>query len=787
MSVFQAGRKELAEALTVEEICCDERITLPASLRAIHAGNCTADAEASANRAAVRELKDFVPPFEQADLEERGMGDRFNVNYGTATALINESIGPFLDIFTSPNVLVRLVLQHTVDPDMRQTWADVMADEFTKMVRNWDAAIPNMLQLDDTFVTDGVAIPWFEDKATLDFQIGSLEDCKFDADAVAVPSKIEVMTIGRRMSVTDLFSKIEDNEANPNHNGWNGPEAKRLIESAKPDSVDAEHWNYEAAARLAKSCRVGNSTGSPVINLVWGVIRELDGSISVYATTKDLPNSHNGTPDTDPEREKTWLYRKRGAYDDANQMFQLFTFSTGNKNRIYTIRGLGYALFEPGQADNILRCKMMDSARHRASEVYQPESTVDSVEDLQFIDLGHAMIAPKGLRGVPALNTQRLDEGIGYALEANQQVLNRHSSGLASNSLVENPNARRNELQVTAELEHSNKQQGFAMSLYYGPYDKLIRELLRRAFTETQTDLALASMVEEMKDACVDRGVPREMFNRINLKATQATRLMGAGSKGSRLIGFQQMGELYASMDAQGQEFYNYDFASEIKGSEAAERYFGLPGQRRGHMDVAIARLENNDLLDGQIIEPADGENKMVHLEEHIEELVAGIEQVNQGEMDISKWTIANIPLYKHCVETLQKTTVHESQIQKLNSFKQQIQQAGEIIDNGLRHINKQREAEGDQSQGLDPNGNPVPGAPGAPTAEQSASQADNDLKMAKMFAEAKAKIEVMQQMSLAKQAIMHQESTAKILVMDAQTGADIRRKEVLARATTGA
>jgi len=188
------------------------------------------------------------------------------------------------------------------------------------------------------------------------------------------------------------------------------------------------------------------------------------------------------------------------------------------------------------------------------------------------------------------------------------------------------------------------------------------------------------------------------------------------------------------------------------------------------------------------MIEPTDGENRMVHLATHIEALVDGIEEVNQGGKDIAEWTIENIPLYKHCVDTLDVTTVHQSRIQELNSYRQQIQQAGEIIDNGLRHINKMREQQGDMSQGLDPQGNALPAEGQTLTPEQqkaSAAQQDNDLKMAKIFAEAQAKIQVMQQMSAAKQAIMHQESTARILTMDAQAAADIRRKEILARATS--
>lgn len=784
MSQLASAISELSATDEKNETLLEEMLTNPEQLRSIHQRFCEDDADSSENRAAVQELMDFVPPYDEDDMESKGMGDRFNVNFGLATALKNEAVGPFLDIYTSPSRIARIALEEDVDSDMKPQWADIMSDEFTKMIRSWDVMMSNMLQLIDITVTHGVAIPWFEDKSTLHSQISSLEDCKFDADAVAVPSLISMMTIERTMSLSQIYAKIEGHEDEEDYNGWNGPVVKRLMAQAKPKDNSFNNWNYEEAARMVKACRAASPHNLPVVELVWGAVRELDGSISVYATTK-----HGAVQDGAPVKQSSedWVYRKKSAYDDANQMFGIFPFSVGNKNRIYTIRGFGYALFLPGQADNILRSKMMDSARHRSSEIYQPEASIESIEDLQFIDLGHAMIAPKGLRGIQQFNTQRLNDGIGFALESNMNIMNKHSSGLSSSSIVQNPNARRNEMQVSAELEYTNKMQGFAISLFYGPYDKYIRELVRRSFNESQNDLALQKMVRKMKDACEARGVPRDVLNKIDLESTQAVRLSGAGSKSSRLMAFQQMSQLYSSMDPTGQEHFNFDFASEIKGSEAAERYFGVPGVRRGHVDIALAQLENNDLAEGVVIEPVPGENTMVHLPIHIEDLLAGLQQVNEGQLDLADWTMRTIPLFQHCVATLEMASVHPSRMQELNSYRQQIQQAGEVIDNGLRHINKLRDEQGDMSQGMDQNAD-QPGAPQDPEAqkaaeEASASQKDNDLKMSRMVAEAQAKIQAMQQTSQAKVNIMKSESMAKILMMDAETAAEIKRKEILAKA----
>lgn len=778
MSAFKETQEEL-NSIEVVSIDMEERIKKPSVLRNINSKFCKDDEPTSENRAAVQELMDFAPPYDQAELESRGMGERFNVNYGLAASIKNEAVGAYLDIYTSPQTLVKIALNSDVDPDMRSTWADIMSDEWTKAFRSWDVSMSNMLLLADIFVTHGIAIPCFEDKSSMLFEVMSLEECKFDALAEAIPSKVEIMTINRDISVTQLYSKIEGKEGDKDINGWNGPAVKALIENAKPKSTSVETWNYEEAGRLAKANRIGSGTEVPNIELIWGIVRELDGSISVYATPKDDFTQQRDYP-TATILEDEWVYRKRKAFDDANQMFQIFPFSVGNKNKIYTIRGLGYALYEPGQADNILRCKMMDSARYRSGEIYESDTTVESVDDLQFIDFGFGIVAPKGLRISQQPTPQRLNDSIGFAIQSNETMINKHSAGLAGNSFINNPTARRNEMQVQAELEHLNKMTGFAISLFYGPYDKLIRELVRRGFQETQTDLVAAKIVKRMKKACIAKGVPRDVFEKIDLEATQATRLMGAGSKGSRIIAFQQMGELFSSMDPIDQENYVYDYATEIKGAEASQRYFGTPGERRGHVDASLAQLENAALLEGDVIEPVDGENRMVHLSVHIEELHSGLQGVNEGEIDLAQWTLQNIPLYQHAVQTLEVTTVHPARMGELNSFRQQLQQVGEIIENGMRHINKlQREQEelGMAEQQVDEQGNPIQAE-----GEMSPAAEDNKLKRNRMVAESAAKLDMMRTESQAKIAIEKTEAFARIALKDAEAAAKIKRDSILAK-----
>lgn len=749
-----------------------ERLKNPRTLLNIHSKRKSEDEELSLGRAAIQELCDYVPPYDDDDLAEKGMSDRFNVNYGLAASIVSEAVGSYVDILMSADPIVKIALDYDVDKDQKERWANIMSVEFTKALRSWDSMISNFMLLPDIFVKQGVAIPMFEDKGSLMFDVYSLEECKFDPKAVAVPTRNEIVTIERTLSAVDLTSKIGNDEKATGWVGnWNASEIRRIIARMKPD--DATDWtDFEETARMAKSGRYNVSSDTPNITIVWGIVMELNGKISVYAAQKCPAPENNEKDDIE------FVYKKTNAYDDVNQVYQIFPFSIGNKNRIYTIRGLGYALYEAGMADNILRCKMMDAARHRATEVYHPESTIESPEDITFIDLGHALIAPKGLKGSEQFNRHNLDNTIGFALSTNQQMIARHSTGLAGSSISDNPNARRNEMQVTAELEHINKMSAFASTLFYPPLDKLLRELVRRAYQETQTDVVANKIVSKMKASCMEQGVPQDIFDRIDLTGTVAVRLLGAGSKGTRIIAYQQMAQMYAEMDDVGKEFFSFDFASEIMGSEKASRYFGIPGERREHVDNALAQLENNDLLEGQFIEPIDGENRIVHLRRHVEALVNGIEAVNEGSQDLVDWTMRNVPLYEHCVKTLELTTVHESRVQELNTYRQMVQQAGELIDNGMRSINRMKR-DGEMADGEQ--------APEEQTqdGQQSDAEKDYQLRMAQKFAESKAKIEIMARESEAKRTIMAQESMAKIALMDQQTAAAIRRQQVLDRVKT--
>lgn len=752
-----------------------ERITSPEALRQIHQQFCNDDMDSSANRAKVQDLIDFVPPLDPAELEKRGQSDRFNVNWGLVSSMVNEAVGAYLDIWSSPEEVVNIVLHKDVDVDMKRYWEGVLSSEFTRMMRAWNGSMPRMLMLSGKFVTHGVGITWFDDPRTIFFNVSGLDDFKFDAMAQASVDDIEVCTVSRELSPVEIFSKIEDNMDEEWVEGWNVEQVKRAILNARRrDTYGEDEWDFERLSRSIKANRFNAANRLKSVPVIWGVVKELDGRISLYATTKDL--GKNSDEYIDEEQPKAWLYRKRYAFDSFEEFMQIFQFSTGNGNEIYTIRGLAYFLYEAGQADNMLRNTLLSAARSNSIPVYTVESGIEAADDLQFVDVGHALIAPASLKSLPTTHAIPLDKSVGFALDSNQRILDRHSGGLANSSLVSNPSARRTEMQVAAELEHMGKMLSFAISLYYPAYDLLMRELVRRAFTATQENEQAKRLVKDMKKRCLDMGVPEEIFSKIDYAATSAKRVTGAGSRNSRVTMFTQLTQFYPEMDAIGQQFFAHDMAREIAGAEASERYFGIPQQRRDHIDQSLIQLENARLIEGDFLDPIDGENKMLHLQGHLAEMEEGLQGVDQGQVDLGEFTLRNIALFKHITDTLHLTSVHETRIGELNALRQRTQQIGEIMDNGMRHLNKlQREGKAMPQEGDD-------GAQEQVAREEERKDIEHNAKMQRIFYEGMAKLEVFKEASQSKLDAQRAQNMAKVAAIDAQTAAKLRQASLLSR-----
>lgn len=656
----------------------DERLTTPEAQRGIYETLEQSDAESSKNRALVQGLMDFVPPHDEEEMDNKGQSDRFNITTGEGPAIKNEAVAAYVDIYTNPKSLAEIPLTVDVDQNYSETWSLIMGEEFTTMDRSDDASMPTHLQLADLYVTHGIGIGYFDDKETMQYSVAGLDHFKFPRSTGIISSKVELCCALGTYTVPQLYRKM-------GASGWNDRQIMQVLASHAGERN--EDWeNYELLQRDIKANELYVESICEPIEVIHTWVQELSSKKISYYICSRHGYTNSGYGDYSKEE---FLFRERDYYDSADQAFQIFPFSVGNGGKLYTVRGLGYLIFQLCNAMDVMHCKLMDNARVGSSLIVQP-ATIEDAQDAQLIDAGPFLMLPPTMR-IPERQTQiDLNRSIIPAINESRNILNRATGGLASGSMMlQDDKDRQTKLEISSKLDYINKLNSFAISLFYGPYDKLMREKVRRAFTVPQKDKEAAKRVREMKERCMARGVPEEVFKKIDVKRVKASRIIGTGSRASRIMLLDQVTQMFSEMDAIGRKNFSYDYLVELIGVDKANRYLGEPNTKRFPVDYKLAKLENLEMLEGDYIDPVDGEDHMVHLGVHVDELEVGLKEVDEGSIPLDKWTIEHQQLYRHCTATLEMTTVHETIQPELNAYRQRVQQIGELVVNGMKQLAK--------------------------------------------------------------------------------------------------
>ena len=229
-----------------------------------------------------------------------------------------------------------------------------------------------------------------------------------------------------------------------------------------------------------------------------------------------------------------------------------------------------------------------------------------------------------------------------------------------------------------------------------------------------------------------------------------------------------QLQQMYSTGDAVGLSNFEYDYLVELVGAEKAERYAGKPNEQRLPYDHKIAKLENFEMLEGDYIDPVDGENHMVHLPEHIDVLEEGLQGVDEGQIDIMAWTMEHQMVYRHCVATLEMTTVHETVQPELNMYHQRVQQIGEIVVNGLKMINKAAR-EGQAAGGEEAEMSEEQKAQQKLQQELQANEMKHQQKLQHEFQNHMLKLQMIKEAGQQKMIMQAQDSMGKIATKDAE------------------
>lgn len=653
----------------------------------------------SINRARVQSAIDGAAPYDEAYLKANGQSFRCNLNFGQGEAFLETAMAAYVDLTESVEHLLRV--ETTVgELEQRNEWSGIISEEISRALRLWSDFTPRFLNLARNFVLHGVGISYFSDEWDWRFRTTGMDGIFVPRQASTSEQDLEVAAAFKVMPVHEMFDYIRNPEE-AEALGWNVQQIRKAIMKANAYNTSNE-LDWERVQSELKNNDLYSVAKSATVQVVHLWVRELTGKVSHYIVLEDGSG-------------EDFLYKRVNRYNTMTQAFTFFPYGNGTNGTLHSIRGLGFKIYPHLQISNRLRSQMVDGAMLSSSLILQPESEA-ALDSLAFNYMGpFAVMSP---------NVKFIDRPIPNMSTAAIPVLNditdtmSNRVGQYSAASILGGQQEKTRYEVAARLDAAAKLNVTSLTLFYAPWDRLLREVVRRMTSrELSAELPGGREVSTIIARLAERGVPAEAFYAVDWSKTRAVRAVGAGSQAQRSVHLQQITELSSSFDPLGRRRLVRDQVAALVGYDQADRYIPADDVPRQPIDAKLALLENFQLEQGVEIEVQPGEMHLVHLDNHIPKMDEYVAAVEQGQMTLEDATVKILPIWAHCTKHLEMVQSDVIAEQLVAAYRNRLKSFNEILTNGTRRIEKlqreqaaaaeQENAENAQNQPQNPENSP--------------------------------------------------------------------------------
>jgi hypothetical protein len=649
------------------------------------------DDQASKNRAQVDAMVNGEPPFDQKRLDETGQSDAANFNTREASAYISQVASSYYDLVTANNTLVRSTVTYG-DAAKRRDLEMILDEEFTRLIRNWDAFEYWYNLMVHQHVVHGIGITFFGDEIDWRFRSCGLSDFKLPRDCPATEDAIPVACALIPTPIDEVYRQVKAAEEAasadcPCH--WDLEEAKRLITEASEevlaDNTRKDDLNWEHVEKQIKenAAAFGAACGQRLW-LIHFWVKEDDGTI----THGILPRDTNG---------KGWLYFNKSRFDSIQQALVIFPYDLGS-GTYHTIRGLGYLIQPQVQANNALACRMADGAMAATMNLLQvvnPNSSDN--ERMALAHFGNNEILPAGVqyidRKLPDY-TQTVLPVMRYL----QDQLKSNTTGTKPHGVLGDKNAPAIAHQLDAQSNASLSAS--ALNRFYIQLDKLFSEMFRRAKDRAyDTEAPGGKEAHAFRKALKQRDFPLEALSYASVTSTRA---VGAGSPANRVLTFQRLERIQGALDPEGRRNLFADIVAEEVGYENAKRYVPptAPAEQRAPIDAKLAELENFAMESGKAQTVAPNQDHFVHAQTHLPPLLQLMDQLEQaGEnaqpqdlMQVHSILMTSLPHVASHAEFMSVDRARRAEAKEVIKILQQLSAAADRLRNQIVRLQKAQE-----------------------------------------------------------------------------------------------
>jgi len=512
-------------------------------------------------RALVNGLVDGFPPMSASKLRDAGRADASNCNWGTARAYMESGSGAIYDLATETPGFASIKTSFG-DDEYRDQYGLIMSSEVDRMISGdsvWDYEEQQSIWY---MILHGCGPLLFEDTQAVLPRAVACGDLLVPERTRSDTHYWEACGLLVEYFPPQLYKFIRDPEA-ASAVGWNVAYTKDVISNAvNVRQPNNQRYDWEFVQQEMKNNSMAYMQDVLTCRCAYAFWKEFDGTITqaIVEQNTTTGNPHSG--------EKSgmidFLFFHRGRYADWTQVVHPMYYDRGNGGQHHSVTGLGVKMFSAMQTENRVINKLVDDAL-APKTLFKP-TTSEMSQRFQMATLGSYGVLPQGFEVVQNPISGIISEGLTMQ-RYTQDVIRSNLSSYRQPVAPDRPGNPDTKYKVQLDASKEGSLSKTTFNRYYKQRDLLMTEIVRRTFNLNSTD----PRAKEVQKRCLERGVPKECFGRI--EKVEAVRVIGQGSAFMRKQAVDSLLPVAASLPEDGRQNLISDKIAAEAGQTAVERY----------------------------------------------------------------------------------------------------------------------------------------------------------------------------------------------------------------------
>lgn len=604
---------------TGETVLAPERFKNAGELREVFQAMIRADRPRSAVRVEVDKQANGNPTYTRAMLKAKNQGWRARTNYRQMEGKLSDLGNVFYDVNTEVDPPVRIWIDYGKGQET-ETWQEIVAGEYGRMLlQQWDGFDYHIPLRNATMLRHGMGAHVWPTKGKWEPRTPSSGHILFPEDA-----SVDFHTQGESFGLREwtpahvLYGYIR-NEKAAAAMGW---DVKAVWEALAQTSKNIQS-GLNTPEDYQRSMKAGGDYATSAkgagVWLNYFFIIELESrKISQYVIAESLETSGK------------YLFKKRDRFEDFGEILVIFPYEIPVTGILQDIKGFGARTREHYAMLDRIHNAMADNVMISMYPMMQETGSIDP-DKRALMRVGAFNWIPKGAE-IKAVNMPNLAQG-GIPLT---QILNASLNENNQTYLAGTPEPKDRETALSFQMraQDSSRVSKATHGLYYRNNTRFHKKALLTALKPNASNEPWAVLARELRQRCLDKGVPEAALSRI--VGVEAMRSVGAGSASARLQAMTTLWQtIYPTTTEDRKIAIERDFCSAVAGYAQVDRYArstkdaDIPNQ-----DDTIAALENDAMRNGHEVVANSAQDQVKHATSHLQDAGQIVQAVQQGQMD---------------------------------------------------------------------------------------------------------------------------------------------------------